>query len=360
MPLRWRATALLFVAACAHDLPPEPVTGVLDSLPDGTPPVRLTRNAGRDAAPAFTPDGGHVWYSWEKVDRSDHDLCLGLLAPTGGTRLREFCHTRATANPDSVNWYLWAAPHPDGRRVAWFRLSAYRGSPLSFPYSGEVVMAPLGDGTAAPRIDSLHNYPFLVAPGHYHQQPERLQWLDDSTMVYLAVLIAVEFGQALPQDTLYSGVELGTITLGADGLRLGYIPGTTGASGVTVGPGGQVYFTLNGDNRIFRTDVHGAAIDTVFDLGPGTVIARDPAVHDTVAYAIVDGDVQDRFLALLGNIQSDGGGALWRVTPTSRTMIDSTRRWRHPVLSPDGRTLVLEGRDAITGVNDLYLMRLAP
>ncbi|HET7042989.1 MAG TPA: hypothetical protein VFI13_13305, partial [Gemmatimonadales bacterium] len=109
--------------------------------------------------------------------------------------------------------------------------------------------------------------------------------------------------------------------------------------------------------RIFRTGLAGTAIDTVFDLGPGTTIARDPMVLDTVAYAIVDGDVTYRYLANLGSIQSDGGGDLWRVTLTTRARLDSTRRWRHPVVSPDGSRLVAEGRDNATGLNDLYLMR---
>ena len=358
MPLRWRATALLLLAACAHEAPPEPVIGVLDSLPALPPPVRLTLNSGSDEAPSYTPDGRGVWYSWERLDRSDHDFCLGLLPLTGGTRQREVCHTAATANPDSVNRYLWAAPHPDGRRVAWFRLSAGRGSPLSFPFAGEVVVAPLADEGASAPVTWVHQFPYLVAPGHYHQQPERLQWLNDSTLVYLAVLIAVEFGQGLPQDTLHSGVEIGTLTLASDGVHPGYIPGTTGASGLAVAPDDQVYFTLNGDNRIYRTGLAGTPIDTVFDLGPGTTIARDPIVIDTTAYAIVDGDVTYRYFANLGSVQSDGGGALWKVTPGTRTLVDSTRRWRHPVLAPDGSSLVVEGRDLATGLNDLYLMRL--
>ncbi|HET7042759.1 MAG TPA: hypothetical protein VFI13_12100, partial [Gemmatimonadales bacterium] len=253
IPLRWRATALLLLAACAHEAPPDPVIGGLDSLPDPAPPVRLTLNPASDVAPAWTPDGGGIWYSFERLDRADHDLCLGLIRPTGGTREREVCHTNPAANPDSVNRYLWAAPHRDGRRVAWFRLSAGRGSPLSFPFAGEVVLGTFGPDGTLTRVDSIRAFPFQVAPGHYHQQPERLQWADDSTLVYLAVLVAVEFGQALPQDTLYSGVEIGTLRLTPSGTEAGYIPGTAGASGLSVARDGAIYFTLKGDNRIFRT-----------------------------------------------------------------------------------------------------------
>lgn len=367
MPFPWRATALLVtslslgagIAACAHELPPEPVEGRLDSLPTGGEPAQLTRNAGADRGAAFTRDGAAFWYSWERVDRADHDFCLGLLPVNGGTRREEICHPVAAANPDSTNWYLWAAPHPDGRRLAWFRLSSYRwGSPLSFPFSGEIVIAtPATDGTPA-RIDSLQGFPILVAPGHFHQQPEHLLWANDSTLVYLAVLVAVEFGQSLPQDTLRSGVELGTLTLTSTGVKMGYVPGTTGASGVAVAPDGSLYFTLNGDNRIFHTTLAGGTPTAAFDAGPGTTVARDPEVHDTVAYLIVDGDVTDRFLANIGDIQSDGGGQLWRVSATGRGPIDTTMRWRRPVVSPDGTRLIAEGTDTLTGRTDLYELRL--
>lgn len=354
----WRATALLLLTACAHEIPAAPMIVTLDSLPTEGAPMRLTWNPGADKGAAFAPDGQTLWYSWEDLDHRDHDFCLGVLPSSGGTRRSEVCHTRPTANPDSVNWYLWAAPHPDGKRMAWFRLSAFRGAALSFPFSGEVVLATLATPSTPMRIDSIRGFPFLVAPSHFHQQPEHLVWENDSTLLYLAVLIAVEFGQGLPEDTLRSGVEVGTLTLGADGVRMGYVPGTAGASGVTPGPDNTLYFTLNGDNRIYRTTVLGGTPEVVFDLGPGTTVARDPAVRDTTAYVIVDGQVIDRFFATLGNIQSDGGGQLWRVTTTTRAPIDTSHLWRRPVLSPDGRTLVVEGVDSLTGKTDLYALRL--
>jgi hypothetical protein len=356
--LRGTPLLLMALAACAHELPPEPRVGVLDTIPEVGPPIRLTLNPGKDAAPAFSPDGNYIWYSWERTDRPDLDLCLGRIPVGGGTRDQEICHSRPAAHPDSVNWYIWAAPHPDGKRLAWFRLSAFRDAPRG--YSGEMVIAGVDVPIETVRIDSVRNFPTQVALDHFHEQPERVRWADDSTLVYLAVQVVVLFNFSLPQDTLYSGFEIGTIRLTGGGAQLAYIPGTSGASGYDLGPNGEVYFTKNGDNRVYRTSLTGGVIDTVLDFGPGTEIARDPVVIDSVIYAIVDGDVTYQFFQDLGNLQSDAGGELWRATPSGAQLVDSARRWRHPVWDPNRNVLAIEGRDPVTLVTDIYLIEIDP
>jgi hypothetical protein len=359
MTLSWGTPLLLLaIAACAHELPPEPRVGVLDSIPDVGPPVRLTLNPGKDAAPLFSPDGNHVWYSWERIDRSDLDLCLGRIPVGGGTRDREICHSWPAAHPDSVNWYIWAAPHPDGKRLAWFRLSGRRDAPRG--YSGEMVIAGVDVPLEAVRIDSMRNFPTQVAPDHFHEQPERIRWVDDTTLVYLAVQVVVLFNFSLPQDTLYSGFEIGIIRMTGGGAQLTYVPGTSSASGFDLGPAGEIYFTKNGDNRVFRTSLAGGVIDTVLDFGPGTEIVRDPVVIGSVVYAIVDGDVTYQFFQDLGNLQSDAGGELWRATPSGAELVDSTRRWRHPAWDPNRNLLAIEGRDPVTRVTDIYLFEIDP
>ncbi|MBW8772721.1 MAG: hypothetical protein JF590_05455, partial [Gemmatimonadetes bacterium] len=149
MPLRWRATALSATSlllgaglvACAHELAPEPVATSVDTIPILGPPERLTLNRGKDAMPAFTPDGHGIWYAWEKLDRADHDLCLGLLPVGGGTRTQEICAADPAANPDSVNWNTYPAPHRDGRRIAWQSMSANPDERADG--TGEILLAPL-------------------------------------------------------------------------------------------------------------------------------------------------------------------------------------------------------------------------
>lgn len=370
MPFLRRTTVLLATSlaigagptACAHDSPAEPGTVRVDTIPDVGPPERITLNRGKDAFPAWAPDGQSVWYSWEQLERPDRDLCLGRLPVGGGTRTDEVCHLRPAANPDSVNWYAWPAPHPDGRRIAWFRLSALRSA--SEGGRGEVVLsdiAALGDQSG---IRPLSIYPLQIAPGngldvHFHVQPVSLRWANDSTLIYLAVLVTAFNANGLAQDTFYSGRELGTLTLSGDSVRHGYVPGTDSASGFTLAGGDTIYFTRNGESAVYRTTLAGAARDTLFDLGAAGT-ARDPVARGGAVYAVVGGDVSYAPYDNIGYLQHDGGGALWRVDSAGAVLVDNTHLWRHPVLSPDGSTLVIEGRDPFTLVTDLFLLRIDP
>lgn len=364
MPLPWRTTVLLALAACSHELPPEPGTSDVDTIPDAGPPERLTLNRGKDATPAFTPDGRAIWYAWERLDRTDRDLCLGMLPVTGGTRTREVCHPTAAANPDSVNWYTYPAPHPDGRRIAWLRISALRSA--SEGGHGEVVLAEIARLDDPSRLSRLSIFPFQVAQGstrHFHVQPVALQWANDSTLVYVGTLVTAFSANGLAQDTFYSGREIGTLTLSGDTALNGFVPGTEEASGVTLAPDGSLYFTLKGDGRVYRTTLAGTAIDTVFDFGPGAVgtfdFARDPVYIDGAIYAVVGGDISNEYYPNIPEkLQHDGGGELWRVDSAGPTLLDNVYRWRRPAISPDGRTLVIEGRDPVSGVTDLYLLRI--
>ncbi len=359
MPLRWRATALLALAACAHEMPPEPGATSLDTIPIVGPPGRLTLNRGQDVTPAFTPDGRGVWYAWEKLDRADHDLCLGVLPVGGGTRTHEVCHPNLAANPDSVNWYNHPAPHPDGKRLAWLRIGARAGAPQWG--SGEIVLSRIDDLGDPTRWRRLTPFPHQIAPGsprHFYNQAAAIQWANDSTLVFLGELVVAFSANGLPKDTFYTGLELGTLTVRGDTAVTGFIPGTDDASGLSLGPGGAIYFTRNGDERVYRTTLAGGVVDTVFDFGPAG-FARDPVYVDGAIYAVVGGDVSYLFYTdFPRRLQHDGGGALWRADSAGLTRIDDVHRWRRPTVSPDGHTLVIEGRDPVSGVTDLYLLRL--
>lgn len=369
MPRLWRTTVLLATSiaigvgpiACAHESPAEPGRVVVDSIPDMGPPERITLSPGKDAFPSFSPDGRSIWYSWEQVERSDRDLCLARLPVGGGTRTDEVCHPTPAANPDSVNWYAWPAPHPDGQRIAWFRLSGLRSATEGG--RGEVVLTRLSHLADQTAIQVLSIYPLQIAPGsalHFHVQPVSLRWANDSTLIYLAVLVTAFNANGLEQDTFYSGRELGTLTLSGDSARHGFVAGTDSASGYSMGGGDTVYFTRNGDARVYRTTLGGGAVDTVFDFGPAG-IARDPVYVDGKVYAIVGGDVNYApYPNNVGYLQHDGGGALWRTDTTGPSLIDDSRFWRHPAVSPDHTTLVIEGRDPATLVTDLFLLRIDP
>jgi hypothetical protein len=340
-------------------MPPEPGALTVDSIPIVGPPERLTLNAGKDAMASFSPDGQSIWYAWEKLDRSDHDLCLGALPVGGGTRTHEVCHTNPASSPDSVNWNTYPALDAAGRRLVWQEMSADPEERADG--SGGIMLSSIAALADPSQHRTLVPMPRPFGPGdadHPFNELMSLRWANDSTIVAVATLVA-EFSPAFsPPDTFYTGIELVTITLSGSSVVTGIIPGTDSASGLTLGPGGAIYFTKDGDARVYRTTLAGGIIDTVFDFGPAG-IARDPVFLDDAIWAVVGGDVSFlQYANFPGKIQHDGGGELWRTDTLGPVLIDNTYRWRRPAVSPDGHTLVIEGRDPASGVTDLFLLRI--
>lgn len=348
----WRVVTLLAAAACGHDLAPDPTTTPLDSLPDGGPPPRLTLNALMDLTPAYSVDGSTLWYSWERNDQIDHDVCLGRMPSNGGTRSREACPVAAGSIGDSTNWFVSPAPHPDGKRLAWYQLSSLR---LGRGSSGQIVLGEVDAPNDPSRVRELLPFPKHAPSGRTYVHPEQLQWADDTTLVFLGVLFTTN-DTLIGQDSIYNGLEVATITLSGDSTIFRSVAGTTNASGVAVAPGGVIYFTVDGDSSVFRTTLDGAPVEELFAFPE---IARDPVLIGETVYAIVGGEVTYGVYPIVGYLQLDKGGALWRggegQTPT---LIDDARLYRHPAVSPDHKTIALEGRDQFTRIQDIYLIEL--
>src|SRR5204862_101360 len=68
----------------------------------------------RDGVTAWLPDGSGLLYSFQRLDRPDHDRCLGLLPPDGGRLERMLCDANPAAD-DSTNVLTEPAPTGDGR-----------------------------------------------------------------------------------------------------------------------------------------------------------------------------------------------------------------------------------------------------
>lgn len=354
MPYRGGLLLLLAILACEHDQAPEPTTPVVDTLPDEGPPPRLTVSEEMDLTPAYTVDGQHLWYSWERADQADQDLCLGRLPIGGGTRSHDTCPVAPGSVGDSANWFISPAPHPDGRRIAWYQLSSLyqgRGS------SGEIVLGPVDATNDPSRLVGLQHFPIHSPAGRNQVMPEQLQWANDSTLVYLAVLVTTN-DTLVAQDTFYSGLEISTLTLVGDTARLSSVPGTALASGVAVARGDTIVFTKNGDPRVFRTTLTGGPVEIIHDFGNISNFARDPVVAGDTVYAIVGGEISYGTYPFVGPLQLDKGGALWRGYQFTSTLIDDSRLFRHPSLSPDHRTVAMEGRDPASRIQDIYLVSI--
>ena len=348
---RWRTAVLLVATACSHDLPPESSVDRPDSLPDHSLPPRLTLNQLSDLTPAYSRDGSTLWYSWERNDQPDHDLCLGQLPVRGGARLQESCPVGAGSIGDSANWFTSPAPHPDGRRIAWYQHASLflgRGS------SGEIVLGRVDATNDPSQVVKLQPFPIHTPSGRTLVLPEQLQWADDTTLVFIGVLFTTN-DTLVGQDSIYNGLEVNTVTLSGDSAILGSVAGTENASGVAVAPGRLIYFTLNGDSTVYRAALDGDGYTEPYVTFPG--ITRDPVLIGDTIYAIVGGEVTWGVYPIVGYLQLDKGGGLWRGYPgAAPQLIDSLLLYRHPAVSPDRRTIALEGRDLLTRIQDIYLI----
>jgi hypothetical protein len=113
--LRWTSLlALLAAFGCGHS------EGFLTSSSGQSTPfaggsdIRLTYNGDQDYWPAWTEDSAGVLYAFVPVGRADHDRCVGLIAPTGGTRSWELCDNQP-GHADSTDSFTAFALGTDGR-----------------------------------------------------------------------------------------------------------------------------------------------------------------------------------------------------------------------------------------------------
>jgi hypothetical protein len=317
--------------------------------------VQLTFNLGVDLSPVWLPDGSGFLYTRERTDRLDRDRCLALLPAKGGSIERQLCDSRPAAD-DSINAFTSAAVSPDGR-LAYVRASAALdvGWPVA-PRYHELVLAPWG---APDRATVLLRVPYPGPSGRSHEEVAQLQWLDDSSLVYVGQHVAyVPPCRGCPLDTLTSGLEIARLDLNTPSLRLTMLPGSDQASSVTVVAPDTVYLTVNGDSRVFRLALSTGSLAVVHDFGARGIV-RDVQVVRGRLVAVVGGDVRFTTDSAIGSFQHDGGGTLVLVDLGSGTETGLTPAgllFRHPALAPSGTAVVAElvlGR-----TTDLWLLEL--
>lgn len=341
---RLGALLCLALAACEHTDPFPPHTYESDPPPfPGS--ARLTYNPGVDWTPAWLPDGSGILYSFQRPDRVDHDRCLGLLPPGGGTLRRVMCR-RVPAASESTDVYEAPAAAADGRLV-YVRASSPAQVPAISPTAQALVLATM----AAPEsVRVLLTLPYASPSGRQHQGISGIQWAGDSGLVYLAErVIYASSCSGCPLDTVRSGREIAILSWSGDDLAVGVVPGTDQASSVTLGASSDtIYYTRNGDSRVLRRDLPSGAVDVVHDFGAGR-IARDVQVGAGTLLAVVGGKVGFADVPGIGLRQDDRGGELYRVdlaTGVEALVIDVFGRWfRRPRVRSAGGRLVVEAYD---------------
>jgi hypothetical protein len=317
--------------------------------------VRLTYNAGADLAPSWLPDGSGFFYTTERYDRPDRDRCLALLPAVGGTIAREICN-RVPAADDSVDAFGAAAVALDGR-LAYVRASAPLdvGRPLA-PRFYEMVVATLAEPH---RVTVLQSFPHVGPSGRGHDGVAQLRWLSDSVLVYVGQRFAyVPPCFRCPPDTVPSGLELVRLDFGGPVPVRSMLPGSDQASSVAVAGGDTVWFTVNGDSRVFRLVLSTDSLAVVHDFGSGG-IARDVQVAGNTLLAVVGGNVSFTNDPSVGLLQRDGGGTIVAVdlsTGTETLVTPVGFLFRRIALDPNGTRLVAE---LVTGATtDLWLVEV--
>jgi hypothetical protein len=334
-----KVLGLILLLGCGHTEPfGTPPVG--SDLPfDASPPVRLTFNQGPDRGASWLPDGSGILYSAQQLGRADHDVCLALIPPEGGTQRQVTCDLSPTGG-DSTDAIESAAPASDGR-VAFVAL----GSRINaIPYgSASIAVGEVGDPANLIRVQPL---PYTIVPNRLHSSASQLRWLTPTRLIYLAERVDyhVHCPICTEWDTMITGRDVASIDLAQPGSAPRLIPGTDNASSVSLGTGeDELYYTLNADPRVYRQTLTSGAVTVVHDFGTlGS--ARDVHVVGTRMAVVVGGRVAYGIDPAFGPTQWDSGGVVHVVDLQSGTdvTLDGPGLFRRPQISPSGSAIVAE------------------
>jgi hypothetical protein len=338
-PGRRRALILVSLLGCGHTEPfVAPPTGI-DQPFDASPPVRLTLNLGPDRGAAWLPDGSGIVYSAQQLGRQDKDVCLAVIPPAGGSQRRLTCDLTPTG-ADSADAVESPAPAPDGR-IAFVEFGSRIGAIL--PSSSAISLGSFTNPTARTRLRPL---PYTIPGGPVHSGASQLRWLSADRLLYLGERLDYHLhcARCVEWDTITTGLDLVSLDASQAGSVPQRIPGTENASGLSLGATeDEIYFTLNGDTRVYHRTLSTGAVSVVHDFGAAG-IARDVHVVGNRLAAVVGGRVTFGIDSLFGPTQWDSGGVLHLVDLQSAAdlTLDGPGLFRRPQISPSGSSIVVE------------------
>jgi hypothetical protein len=328
------------LAGCGHSEPFTPEDFDTDAPFDPTPPIQLTLNRGPDRRAAWLPDGSALLYSAQLEGTRDHDVCLAVLPPAGGRQRSLSCNLTATGDQRTESLES-AAAATDGR-LAFIAASGAIGALV--PTVQELSLATVADPATR---TSLLAIPYTLPGRPTHGGISQLRWLGPNRLVYLGEAVNVlSLCDGCERDTVHSGLDAVWLDL-AGGIILQAIAGTDNASGVSPGSSeDEVYYTLNGDTRVYRETLSTGEATVVFDFGAAGV-ARDVHVVGTRIAAVVGGRVHFTEDPILGPTQFDSGGVVHVVDLSDNSDVALTEPsdlglYRRPQLSPAGSQVVVE------------------
>jgi hypothetical protein len=332
--------AIVTLAGCGHTEPFTPGDFNTEVPFNPTPPIQLTLNRGPDRNAAWLPDGSALLYSTQLEGTRDHDVCLAVLPATGG-RQRSLSCTLSPSADQRTESLEPAAAAPD-HRLAFLAASGTIGSLA--PSDQELSLATVADpGTRT----SLLAVPYTISGRPTHSGISQLRWLGPNRLVYLGEAVNVlSLCDGCARDTVQSGLDAVWLDL-AGGAAPQLIAGTGNASGVSPGSSqDEVYYTLNGDTRVYRETISSGSATVAFDFAAAG-IARDVHVVGTRMAAVVGGRVHFTDHPVIGPTQFDSGGVVHVVDLSDNSDVTLTGPndhglYRRPQLSPAGSQVVVE------------------
>ncbi|MFL5472507.1 MAG: hypothetical protein ACJ8A6_08810 [Gemmatimonadales bacterium] len=332
--------AIVSLADCGHTEPFTPGDFDTDVPFNPAPPIQLTLNRGPDRRAAWLADGSGLLYSTQLEGTRDHDVCLALLPPTGGRQRSLSCTLSPAADQQTESLESAAAATDD--RLAFIAGSSGIGALV--PAVQELSLATVA--VPATRT-SLLTLPYTISGRPTHSGISQLRWLGPNRLVYLGEAVNVlSLCDGCERDTVHSGLDAVWLDL-ATGATLQIIAGTGNASGVSPGSSeDEVYYTLNGDTRVYRETLSTGGATVVFDFAAAG-IARDVHVVGTRMAAVVGGRVHFTDHPVLGATQFDSGGVVHVVDLSDNSDVALTGPsdlglYRRPQLSPSGTQVVVE------------------
>ena len=338
--------ALAALAACEHTAPFRPGEGGAGGplIPGAI--AQLTYSPGQDVIPAWLPDGSGFVFTAERRDRADHDRCLAFMPDSGGAISRYVCSTSAA--DDTLNVFDEAAMLGDS--IAYVRASTERFLQGLGPDRQQLVIAPLADPNAARVIQQI---PFTTSWGDTYDAISHVAWLGPGggRLAFIGEHVTYPRGcSSCVPDTVRVGIGVVIADVTGAAIVLTRMPDGDSASSLAGSVNGDtVYFTKNGDTRLFRRTLSTAQTDTLLDFVVGA--ARDLTVSNGLLAAVVGGSAGTA-------TSSDRGGALFLVAGGAPTEIgDGLSLYRRPALSPDGSGLVVSAWLGAPNA-DLWLFQL--
>lgn len=333
------AIVAIGLTACAHEEPFQNQNPGLDSTFGRGPDRQLTFNPAADVRPAWLSDGSALIYTYEGISGSVRDRCLASLPPSGGTR-RELPCAASQLSQDSVDAFSEAAPGPGGRML-FTRESSLPGD--INPRQGALELGTVNQPGSA---TTVLTFPYTASNGHIHSGISHIRWLSPTRVIYLASTVTYPRPCGpCEADTVYTGLELVELDLSGPTPTIQPVPGTDSASSVDVGSSAnEIFFTRNGDTRVYQMDLTSGGIIVAHDFGAGGIV-RDVAFFGNQLYAVVGGLVVYTVDPALGPSQLDHGGKLYiadLVNGTDSWRIVDSRVFRRPVISPLRNRMVAE------------------